>query len=1635
MSSAPVMFFQAAALRQRYLDDLAAAVVDSRISEAQRQWLELVVEPIRLARGAPSRPQMGGLSTAEGMWEVPGACTGLLLGSERPGDWTMFWYSPFTGLRTFTSRKWLMYALDGWLDLPPGKPPQWSVEWFASDPFEQLESMLIVGHAGRLERLSDQLLQLPSLRDLLDAPPSIGFADALGRVGQPLPERGHTQLDGFWNSAAPGQATRRQLAAQALADGFGYALLAACQRGELSEQQLFDLRTLLPGAAGLADGLTAGTLALLIASQPVPLAGVLVVSLPTAVWVYSAWGGLRRCATLGEHETYFAEAHNRQKLLACISAGHQSLVLNAGFVPLQAHWLAQGHFLRLADGCIAWQATNLKQALSKLVAPLSKACSAVDDAQDIRHLLDRSLAGLGGLGRWRDSADAGPAVSAVTQAVDALARDELGLQSWDVYELQALRQIDAMAALQPGVGACAQQLLNRYLALLDAPQMDSAQLWVLGDDNLTLNLVTLFLQRLSGYSPAHLPGDAQVLEGGAAVPAQQRIRSTLAPQLLDKVLGLAAISFGAAFDAQLRRGRRQSLRADGQQMLPARLAGGLLTGLLRQVLALEQRLARLKPANLSMLEQALRHPALSARSGFGQQAAEVYGLAVQYDVRQPVAPLNGGFVLQCSTSNLSTLLLWSPLSGLQEFDSDEQLHAAIGSDLGSPVSGAGWLWQVSEPARGQLAFAMSQPDAAKPVIQLVAIEDSFITHLQADETRRQCQDIAAAFQAALARRCSAEQLENAVSAAQAQDGLRVALQTLARAIELERFSSVLPGWMTAASVAELGQLAELLKHYYATHQPGLNFMSGLAGLQAHSREKLMLALARDFPAANLDPDLIPLSWVQYTAAPVAPGELPSALPAATKKVTGNLTDYAVNRLFAPPDATLTVDIAGGFAGETRMNVSYLERLVNQLDVAASYRNLLQQALSPHDAVYPQRLARFARQFPARLRLATWELHLRKLLSARAVAFIERILDMPDGLARQPLGASSVVLCPLQLRAGPGRPADVASGMYLIGSATPGDGPWVLLVLMVDALELREYADPAAVLTDLQHDATLAGLVVQRLAPAVRRLYDNGGFTEPHLPWSTEDSFGVPWSTPLPPTVLTQPLPGNACKYCFEATLTLVLAAAREHSVTRAENDRRAWRFLISLGADQLLAFLPGKLGLLVAAWQARSLASEALGALRERHWGQALAQFCAALTVLVSSRRDRLAKAPQPSETSVPDAVRPDPVQARLRQFEVQDVSISELEKEPLFSLYRDPLRNHLYAVVAGKLYRVRHEAGSWCIVWHEMAGPAIRQSQHGEWQLSLGLRGGGPVASRFESAMVGVNAEEIFTTQAEGLPEIRRLYPDRARRIAQAHFWACSYLRTALRNLQPQASNEALPAASIALLEEFFGVDGVAASLLARVKSSMSTLLDKFLEPSLSPFASKRFVVGTGRDGYEEVPAFTYDADPMQRIFIGDRFFTSLNVRLKPPPSGQNPFEQGAHFRTTVLLHEMSHVAHKSSDIAYIEAVAPYLDLIEDNGEYYSSAKRLIERYQRRTLSHLTPRDELFTNVTDGAGPRDLNKSDNGALPTVLRLTGTRTLDQARDVFLQDPRRRVAVMLANADTVALLATLLGRRLFTAPSG
>jgi hypothetical protein len=210
-----------------------------------------------------------------------------------------------------------------------------------------------------------------------------------------------------------------------------------------------------------------------------------------------------------------------------------------------------------------------------------------------------------------------------------------------------------------------------------------------------------------------------------------------------------------------------------------------------------------------------------------------------------------------------------------------------------------------------------------------------------------------------------------------------------------------------------------------------------------------------------------------------------------------------------------------------------------------------------------------------------------------------------------------------------------------------------------------------------------------------------------------------------------------------------------------------------------------------------------------------------------------------------------------------------------------------------------------------------------------------------------------------------------------------------------------------------------------------MRKLFDAIMDPSLAPFTSPRFVVGVNKAAYNDVTAFVIKADPKKRVFLTELFFKTPPYQLTPKAINDG-FVASRHYRATNLIHELSHLALDTHDIAYLESMAPYPDLLRADTASNTAVQKHIQLLHEARLSSRGSRHELFTLIEKGVR-RDITHGDQRGLETIFRITQTNDLKDARDEFMSDVTKRSEVMLSNADSVALLAVRLGRYNYSVP--
>ncbi|WP_248796768.1 hypothetical protein [Pseudomonas sp. MWU13-2105] len=281
----------------------------------------------------------------------------------------------------------------------------------------------------------------------------------------------------------------------------------------------------------------------------------------------------------------------------------------------------------------------------------------------------------------------------------------------------------------------------------------------------------------------------------------------------------------------------------------------------------------------------------------------------------------------------------------------------------------------------------------------------------------------------------------------------------------------------------------------------------------------------------------------------------------------------------------------------------------------------------------------------------------------------------------------------------------------------------------------------------------------------------------------------------------------------------------------------------------------------------------------------------------------------------------------------------------------------------------------------------------------------------------------EEMRVQAVGIDSIRLLYPNRARLIRHGHEQAVGYLTAAMRNMDRLFSDTALDRKRRLFVEKFFDTSVVSESMIRKIKFRAHMLLGELLKPSLNPENSLRYVVGSALYPEQRVQAFTLPNETARRIYLTERFFDpgfQAYLPLRP-----RTFDMLGHNMAAVLLHEVSHLVLDTLDFSYLDSSRPFVDLLDTSTLVGRLRHDALERVQEHSFSSSTPDNELFKESHDD--DRHWHDVAGKHLQRLLLLTGARSLDEARRIFVSDENKRVDVMLDNADSLTLLLAHLGR--------
>lgn len=1527
---------------------------------------------------------------------------------------------------------------------------------------------------------------LDSNGQVLGAADAERLAQALRGTVQALPEHFALRLAQFWSGSAEAQ-PMRDMARQRYTASLLHRLYGRVHDGTVSARQSMALQQCLRAAAG-AGGTDARCVRLRLRwgdGVDTAMAGTFAwlanASADSSILWFTPDHDFRRFDSIAALSAFCSTPEGRELLRPAVSLPDQHRLLQAGALKLSFETIVEPLSAERVESILAMQARNLRWAWAVNTHP-EKRSAMIDDALDVRQLIDPCQQHFS-VGRWsRDmplnfagtwaSSDADdliqvgsridPSETVLAVADSArntrptaqqLAPSWLELTEDSDAGAARLRELDnvlvgyAEHALQAYVcvasGAClrARDVRVRWLesSPVDASDVETGAVVVSESlEAVSMDLVSLLLERVSGHRCAPvIPGVQIVLETGSP-------GAYVDLELINFAIEHAAIDFTARYLEGFKHSRTGVARLGDRQLQPVAVALGLREDALRLDLALRQRMAVLTEASIEVVRQVLDAPVRQLRGNAGSAMTEVFTLALACG-DQPGIAVSDCLVLWQPENAAAGVLLWVGSRGWRYYDSMQALSAKVLGALHGEHRER-WLRLLDERGELLLRRLWAQDPGAPMRLKLQRVDGHAIEALQQTIFDRQQQNLEQL--CARARRCrfEARLFGELARSAELDDQLVVMLDSLALRLDGTLFEELLPEWLRTASVTDLKTYNAIWRRFYLATSDGEDFLFGIPPLGEYARDRLLEQFARDFPEKHWDPDQITITMRRYVPALPGLGQIPSGIPAATVVTRESLSDYAVNRFVDIPDGMLAVESDKHPDAVSLLTPHYVRSMVRHVDVGTTFLALLRRSLDPAGPDWSRRRKLYVDQFPPMLQAVAMQQKLEGTLSEPAYAFISRIVEMPDGIARVPVNESVVIISPLRLVADEGMTPDTVKGVYLICPRNLGAGPIVLHAIVHPDFVFREYPDSAALLADISSDEPLQQMLLDRLDAEVRKRYEHGGFIEPHLPFFAEGFGDVPTRAPGPVTVSLAEEKGNALHFLFKGTVNLLIDMGVANTVTTAQADQASSKFLGLLGLEQVLSLLPGKLATMVALWQSHTLFRASAASASGRRWGEALSEFSAALGVMAAAREQaekddliagELAMGEEPTLTTFEWAgLRLTSEQLkRLHTLEARNVSLSELKRDELLSLYLDGKTRKVYAAVGGRVYQVqrRSEDGRWLITGEDGSpGPGLKLDGHQRWQLDLdaGLKGGGGLLTKMRAEGAETTAEDALIIEASGMPEIRKIYRERALNIGEAHLQAKRYLENCLDNLNVHTPDEPVDERVLEIVGDFFGVTPPGADLLIETERTIKALFDEVMDASLSPYSSPRFVVGSTRPGNENTVAFIIRSDPKRRVFLTERFFDvpPFTLRASTPD-----FDMPAHHRAATLIHELSHLVLGTHDIAYLETAAPYPDLILGNTPNDRQLKADLERLQNEGLSHISHKEDLFVHMKDGEWS-DLNPEDSEAYNAVLTLTKTRTLEEARHVFMSDAQKRSRVLLANADSVTLLILRLGRHNFVMPT-
>ncbi len=839
-----------------------------------------------------------------------------------------------------------------------------------------------------------------------------------------------------------------------------------------------------------------------------------------------------------------------------------------------------------------------------------------------------------------------------------------------------------------------------------------------------------------------------------------------------------------------------------------------------------------------------------------------------------------------------------------------------------------------------------------------------------------------------------------------------------------------PDWLRMAPVTEQHTQLALLDELRRSFIEGKDFLEGIPALTTHVEQTLKKQLDARFPGNGLKPQDIQITPNLTLAGPAC-----------------NLLEFALHHYNIVQGTGFKIASNTATALPENFDQSAVKQLLQSLEITTTYTQKMTEALSGKSDSARTSKERFVRQLPWQLMQHAHSLKLQQQLSEKGYDYICQVLDMPDGVARATVEGAHAIACPLSLIKTGGADFVDALGLYVIGPGAGKTGPRVLYA-PYSKYVFREFENEAQLIDALNTPGHFQDLIIRRLPSGQQAVFKN----------LLKTTIGKPTEIKLQSTAIN----GNLLERLHKDTLSLLPQLLSCQPQVNAQADWEAAKYLFSHGVRLVPHLLPGKLASLFFLWKSYKDFKESAEGLQEHHWANALKNFIAGAISLFSLGRlswkteieeetaefasETQAPGSTAAETSGTTIVKAAPRWAKvppvtasridLQSFETTK-ALEKLKLESNNLVYGDSSTTQKYAAIAGKVYPVVQSEKTWYLrVKDGGQGPALEQ-KNSRLVVARTNKSAHHCRSRQRDSLQANIEKEcsiMLRIQARGMAQIQRLYAARAFVIQQAVSRARDYALNALHNYVIHRDNMGGSRLET-LFRNFFQVSQVSPSLLSNIEKVIIPLCRELANPEDDLLYTERFFAGLNANKRDNTVAFVFKKDKRRIIHLTEHFF---NPKMDGYTAFLPPrFNVDAHARAATLIHELSHLVCDSEDLSLVYAMGPFSDLVDTATANGQLVKADLDGL-RQSLSRSTASSQLFSEKNEAGVWVGLDQLPWRArdYKKILSVTKTNNLADARLAFRNPLSEdlRVEVILANADSIALLISEMGRVLDPPPA-